>query len=249
MKVITKFGTLLALGLMAGHAAAVVVVDVNGIALTPDEGNFSGSNQTIQDYQGSVEASGWFNGSGLASSLSQGDTVPGVLPLHQYGLNVGGGSAFQNARLRQGLGNEGFDAGTTLTFSLASETDALNGLLLWNAGEGNVGESNRGFASATAEFSTDGITFFGSEALTFAAGPSMGTNGAFLIEGQNVAFANTYDNVNFVRFSDISTFNGSIETAGNGLAQIAEIRFTAVPEPSAALLGALGLFGLLRRRR
>lgn len=248
----TAFGMLLVAGLMVGNASADAVVGVTAVVLSPDEGNFSGSNQTIQDYQGSVEASGWFNGSGLESALNDGDTVPAILPAHQYGLNVGGASSFQNARLRQGLGAEGFDAGTTLTFTLSGPTDGLNGLLLWNGGEGV--NSTRGFASVTADFSTDGSTFFGSETLSFTQAITTGTNGAFDIVGENVSFANTYDNVNFVRFSNINSFNGSIEAAGNGLAQISEIRFTApavvIPEPSSlALLSCIGVGVAARRRK
>jgi MYXO-CTERM domain-containing protein len=45
-----------------------------------------------------------------------------------------------------------------------------------------------------------------------------------------------------------------VQTSGTDLESVSfananTLRFTAVPEPSAALLGALGALGLLRRRR
>lgn len=250
----SKAGTasLLVVGVSLSSASAALVVGVNGVVLSPDNGGFTGSNQTIQDWQGSSEASAWYNGSGLASALNDGDTVPGNLPFHQYGQNFAGNvdfPSFQSARLRSG--SAPFDADTTVTFSLVNVTDGLNGLLIWNATESSatVGDRNsRGFASATADFSTDGTTWFGSETLSFSAGPTTNVNGDYTVAGQSVSFSNTYDGVKFVRFSDISNFNGALET-NQSLAGIAEIRFTAVPEPSAALLGLLGTLGLLRRRR
>jgi hypothetical protein len=250
----TKAGlaSLLLVCMSLSNASAALVVGVNGVVLNPDNGGFTGSNQTIQDWQGSSEASAWYNGSGLASALNEGDTVPGTLPFHQYGQNFAGNvdfPSFQSARLRSG--SAPFDADTTVTFSLVNVTDGLNGLLIWNATESSatVGDRNsRGFASATAEFSTNGTTWFGSESLSFSAGPTTNVNGDYTVAGQSVSFSNTYDDVKFVRFSDISNFNGALET-DQSLAGIAEIRFTAVPEPSAAFLGLLGTLGLLRRRR
>ena len=80
-----------------------------------------------------------------------------------------------------------------------------------------------------------------------------------MIAGTNALFAQTTDTgsgnpeANYAVFSNLSgasqTFSTSFMTAGQygGIAaiQIVEI----VPEPSAALLGGLGMFGLLRRRR
>jgi hypothetical protein len=248
--------SLLLVGMSLSSASAALVVGVDGIVLSPDEGNNTGTNQTIQDFQSSVEASGWYNGSGLEFALNDGATVPSTLPLHQFGQNFGGNTSFtgfQSSRLRSG--GTTFDAGTNVTISLLNVTDGLNGLLLWNHTESSTtaDQSVRGFASVTATFSTDGTTWFGSESLSFSQGPTSigGVNGSLTVAGQSVSFANTYDDVKFVRFSDISTFIGPIDsgTTSNNLAGIAEIRFTAVPEPTAATLGLLSTLGLLRRRR
>ena len=255
MKIQKGITSLIISSFIAVPASASVIVGITSIVLTPDTGSFAGPvNQTIQDDQGSIEASSWFNGSGLQSSLANGDIVPEVLPLHQSGRNFAGNAdnpGFQSARLRSAT--VPFAADTSLVFSLTAPTNGLNGLLLWNHTEANGNAalvSSRGFASATAEFSTDGVTFFGSESLTFAQAQTSITNGSFEVMGQTITFSQTYDNVNFVRFSDIATFNGPLES-GESLASVAEIRFTAdaIPEPSVALLGGIGLLGLLRRRR
>ncbi|MCH7226808.1 PEP-CTERM sorting domain-containing protein [Haloferula sp. A504] len=51
--------------------------------------------------------------------------------------------------------------------------------------------------------------------------------------------------VRHIRFEVDSAFDGN----ATGYVGLNEVQFTAVPEPSAVLLGGLGLLGLLRRRR
>lgn len=242
------FGMLLVAGLMVGNASADVVVGITDMVMNPDDGNFSGTtNQSFQNWQGSTAGSGWYNGSGLASALNHGDTLPGTLPMHAFGQNVPG---FESSRIRSG---GILDPATTLTFELTSQTDLLNGVILWNHTEA-TGQTYRGFESVTASFSTDGgATFSGSETLNFAQGPATGTDGSFDVPGQLVSFGSTYDDVTHVQFSSLTKFTDKA-TAGDGadLYRMAEIRFTAaaVPEPSSlALLSVVGVGVVARRRK
>ena len=57
---------------------------------------------------------------------------------------------------------------------------------------------------------------------------------------------------NYFLFENLTAASGALNftsTGSQGRVPINGIQFVAVPEPSAALLGALGLLGLLRRRR
>jgi len=235
---------LAAVAVLSCAAHADKIVGISDMVMNPDDGSFSGANQSFQDWQGSVDGSAWYNGSGLASALNDGDTVPGTLPLHAFGQNVVG---FESARLRSG---ETIDPNTTLTFALSGATDDLNGVILWNHTEG-TGQTYRGFKSVTASFSTDGVNFSGSEDLTFAEGPSSGTDGEYTVPGQLVSFDSTYDGITHVRFSNITKFI-DMATSGDGadLYRMSELRFTAIPEP--ATLGLVAAFGgavmFIRRR-
>ncbi len=53
--------------------------------------------------------------------------------------------------------------------------------------------------------------------------------------------------VRWINFSDVSVNGGT--TAGGGTSRFTNFTVTAVPEPTVALLGGLGLMALLRRRR
>lgn len=227
-------------------AAQTIVVAPTAISLTDDDGSFGGANRTVQGSESS-----WFNGNGFedaaaVDSVATGALLPTVLPNQAYGWDGG----TNQARIRSG---SPLVPAAELTLTLGDSFD-LDGLILWNHGEGNANgnESQRSIGSFTISFSTDGgLTFSGAETLSnFAAGPQGGTNGAFVIEAQQRTFSSAVAGVNAVRFSDIQRVAGT-PGSGTDLINFGEIRFTStpIPEPSSFALLGLGALGLFARRR
>lgn len=72
---------------------------------------------------------------------------------------------------------------------------------------------------------------------------SLGSTGTLAVTGANQTFYQSLWNSNDLRYGGTNTglFSDHYQVTGNIL--------SVIPEPSAALLGGLGLFGLLRRRR
>ena len=63
---------------------------------------------------------------------------------------------------------------------------------------------------------------------------------------QYIDLGTTYTGVTNVKFNDATHFSND----GSDIVGLNEVRFTVIPEPSAAaLLGGLGMLVLLRRRR
>lgn len=97
---------------------------------------------------------------------------------------------------------------------------------------------------------TDNLELAGTD---FVVAPITSGNSSLSSLGQ--VFNLTYDNTAAglagdqiaIRFTSVSPDLGS--NAWHRTAIIDNVAITAVPEPASALLGALGLFGLLRRRR
>jgi hypothetical protein len=131
----------------------------------------------------------------------------------------------------------------------------ITGLSAWLTSEGMTSYQIRAYASTD----TDGATFrpvsirdgsnLGGTVLTTIVIPVLGDNdfptGGF---DQNWDPRGYGDSINTL---NVDTITLTIPT-GNGSdvrGSLAALKITAVPEPSAVLLGSVGLFGLLRRRR
>lgn len=128
-----------------------------------------------------------------------------------------------------------------IEFDLGSNYD-LASTTVWNYNETN--ETDRGANSVTISVAeTVGGLFTSLGNFTFTQTPSNGT--ATTDFGQNIALSGA-NNARLVRFDILSAHGQDLNLVG-----LSEVRFdgTVVPEPSAALLGALGLLTLLRRRR
>jgi PEP-CTERM motif len=76
-------------------------------------------------------------------------------------------------------------------------------------------------------------------------GPGVASYLGFDLNLSGVTNASLLNNVRLIQFKPLDSYGGAFPD-GVGLA---EVQFGAVPEPSAALLGGLGVFALLRRRR
>jgi hypothetical protein len=105
--------------------------------------------------------------------------------------------------------------------------------------------SNGGAIASTA-------TFTDNQLITFLLSDSTGSGSAFTSNGNTDivkmyigdSLIQTFTNLDLNATDQFISFH-----ANQTVTQIDNLSITAVPEPSAALLGGLGLFALLRRRR
>ena len=128
----------------------------------------------------------------------------------------------------------------SITISLGGSYD-LENIYIWQANQ--TGLKNRGVNQFDLFYSTDGGTNYTAWTQNLNLAISPNTAAADLISAQSFAFG----------VSGVTNVRIEIDSAHSGLANdyvgLSEVKFTAVPEPAAALLGGLGLLGLLRRRR
>ena len=127
--------------------------------------------------------------------------------------------------------NAGKNGNEVITFDLGGTFD-VEGLYLWQYTLEN--STNRQIVDATLTFSTDGINYSNS----IAWNPALVTTST----------AYTPENFTFTAVEDVTHIKMLVENSSDFVG-LAEIRFSAVPEPSAALLSGFALLGLLRRRR
>lgn len=131
-----------------------------------------------------------------------------------------------------------------ITFDLGANFD-LASTTVWNYNEvtgPGANLTNRGANAVTISVaSSAGGTFTSLGNFNFTQAPGNDTNDF----GQLIDFSSLgADNVRLIRFDITSNHGNTDDFAG-----LSEVRFTAVPEPSIAILSALGLLTLLRRRR
>lgn len=129
-----------------------------------------------------------------------------------------------------------FTDGQTVTFTFTDQT--IGEILLWNYSQ----NSDRGLDAITkVEIMTDGATWVDqSLTLTLLDAATAG------FKSQSLGLGGNITGVDGIRLTIAQADTGGGETAGG----FDEVAFSnAVPEPSSAILGSLGLLALLRRRR
>lgn len=177
------------------------------------------------------------NGAGLSTDLNTGDDVPDNLPTEAWqSWEEGKGTRWRSDQLGNSTGY--------ITYVLGGAYD-LEDVIFWNYGENN-GNTDRGIASVTASFSTDGVTFAGSNTLNFAEADSDPTAGETVnFQDEGVA-ASDLSGVTHVKFTDfVNHSTDDDEWHGYG-----EIRFDGIPEPvTIGMLGLGAIVSVLIRRK
>ncbi len=137
--------------------------------------------------------------------------------------------------------NGAVGAGTeVLEFDLGGSYD-INGLWHWKY----TREADRPIKTFDISYSTDGGTNWTIPVAATSLGMTDWTTSLGTREDSYAEFRsfNTLVGATDIRFSNLQNYGDP------GYFALFEIRFSAVPEPSAALLGGFGLLMLLRRRR
>lgn len=147
----------------------------------------------------------------------------------------------------------------TINLSAAYNVDTFH---IWNYNE--AGSTNRSTKNVEIYVSPDGdianlvklvtagagIHNNGSGDFLLPQGPGLASYGGFDLDLSGVTNASLLNNVRLIQFKPLDSYGSTPQSAFPDGVGLAEVQFGgAVPEPSAALLGGLGVFALLRRRR
>lgn len=124
--------------------------------------------------------------------------------------------------------------GGTFTFNFTNAT--LGQILIWNYSQNDI----RGLDAITNVEIDTGAGF-----VSVITNFNLTTAAAAGLKAQALDLGGQYSNVSSVRLTVAQGITSGAETAGG----FDEVAFSSVPEPTVALLGSLGLLGLLKRRR
>ena len=146
----------------------------------------------------------------------------------------------------------------TVNLSAVYNVDTIH---IWNFNEG--GQTLRSTKNVEIYVSPDGtvanlvklvtggsgIHDNGSGNFLLPQGLGTASYGGFDLNLSGVTNASLLNNVRLIQFKPLDSYGSTPQNAFPDGVGLAEVQFGAVPEPSAALLGGLGVFALLRRRR
>ncbi len=170
----------------------------------------------------------------LSASTATYPTVVALTEANKTSLVSNAGYAFVGSAGGQFIGNN--TNGQTVTFTFTDQT--IGEVLLWNYSQ----NAARGLDAITmVEIMTDGATWVDQGlSLTLL---DAGTAG---FKSQSLSLGGDITGVDGIRLTLAQGDTGGGETAGG----FDEVAFSnAIPEPSSAIVGGLGLLALLRRRR
>jgi hypothetical protein len=219
----------------------------------------TGVTATVAANAGSTTA-GLINGSGLSNALllETGDTYDVTAASVTHGNGPTSGLVTNYVTNDPGAGGGDYFAdftGTTaLTFALGGSFDGVDSILVWNYTQPSGG----GTAPPRNALRTFNLEFFSDAGATISLGSITGltlnqsngvTNGQEPQQQLTFTGGSTFDGVQAIRMTLTDNFFGLGSGAGGDRVGLAEVRFTQVPEPTATLLGGLGLLAFLRRRR
>ena len=217
--VLTIFASL---GLATSAHAAVLLTPVGVV-------NTNGGNLSNRDISKTIDGSGMFD------SATGGDPVAiTAANVNDVYSEIAGVAPNNSYWISSNLGSANFST-VVLTFDLGESFDDVDRVHLWNYSANN--SAPRGLKTADILFSSDGVTFTPGVALTFADTPG---------NVRPTADTVSFDAVSDVRYIRLTNFTNQ---GDNNYLAFHEIRFGAIPEPSVALLGGLGLLAMLRRKR
>lgn len=172
------------------------------------------------------------------------------------------GDVYFGFLMQQPTGNSPRAAGISLSGGASTQVfaGAWDNTTFWQLTR-NIPTNQFGSISTTVSESTATIFFVlkmeltgGNDTARLFVNPA---NAAALTGAGNASYVFTSGTNNFAAPTGLSLFRQNQASGGVGNVSIDEVRvgtaaadmFTLIPEPSTALLGALGLLGLLRRRR
>lgn len=228
------------LALASNCAYAAIIVTPTGATSTTQQD----ANRALVR---TIDASGLFNDSdksaftGTLTTANISDVVAGAATTF-FGANtywLSGSNA---------MGGSSVSTTETLTYNLGGTYD-LTSIYFWNYLRD---ANNRALKTFDIAFSTDGgVTYstavsaasLGIGNFTLHDNTGVGSNGEAYVPVDQRDFTATQEGVTHIQFTSLETYGST------GYVGFAEIRFGAIPEPSTALLGGLGLLALLRRRR
>ncbi len=159
-----------------------------------------------------------------SSGLSGGGTSGNILAETHDDASSNSGPYFLGAK------------GSVLTFDLGSAF-SVDTVHIWNYTR--TGETDRAVQGFDISFSSDDVTY--TTPVTVTGFSSIPYSGGVVVDVQSQSF--TAGSGRYIKLENVTNHGDS------GYTGFGEIRFSAVPEPSVALLGAVGLLALLRRRR